>query len=127
MIVQIALNHKSPVPLFEQLKEQIKLRVLAGALKPGDAVPSIRQLAVQLTVNPNTIAKVYRELELEGVLENRPGKGCFVASTDRSEEDRRQEREARVRREVREAVERWTALGFSPAEIAQFVQEVEHE
>lgn len=127
MIVQIAINHKSPVPLFEQLKEQIKLRVLAGALKPGDPIPSIRQLAVQLTVNPNTIAKVYRELELEGVLENRPGKGCFVASSGRTEEECRQEREKRVRWEVREAVERWRSLGFSPSEITRFVQEVGHE
>ncbi|MBP7864945.1 MAG: GntR family transcriptional regulator [Acidobacteria bacterium] len=123
----MTLNHKSPVPLFEQLKEQIRLRVLAGSLGPGDPVPSIRQLAVQLTVNPNTIAKVYRELELEGVLENRPGKGCFVTSTGRSEDDLRREREERVRREVREAVVRWRALGFDPGEIARFIEETNHE
>ena len=127
MLIQLTVNHKSPVPLFEQLKEQLRLRVLAGSLRPGDPVPSIRQLAVQLTVNPNTVAKVYRELEMEGVLENRPGKGCFVAAAHRSEDDVRRERADRVRREVREAVDRWRTLGFSADEIARLVKETEHE
>ena len=69
------------VPIYLQLKEQIRHACETGALRPGDSLPPIRNLAESLVINPNTIARVYRELEQEGVLELRHGVGAFVATT----------------------------------------------
>ena len=72
-------NPSSGVPVYLQLMEQIKHAIETGALRAGDQLPGIRPLAEQLVINPNTVAKVYRELELEGVIELRHGAGAFVA------------------------------------------------
>jgi GntR family transcriptional regulator len=73
-------NPASGVPIYLQLKEQIRHACETGALKPGDALPGIRALAESMVINPNTVARVYRELEQEGLLELRHGVGAFVAS-----------------------------------------------
>lgn len=77
MVFQI--NYKSGKPVYLQIVEQIKYAAASGTLKPGDPVPGIRPLAEKLRVNRNTVAKAYQELEREGVLETRAGKGCFVS------------------------------------------------
>lgn len=74
-------NPASGVPLYLQLMEQVKHGVETGALRPGEQLPGIRPLAEALVVNPNTIAKAYRELEHEGVIELRQGAGAFIAGT----------------------------------------------
>lgn len=74
------LNPRSGVPLYLQLKEQIKTAVAGGVLKPGDRLPPVRELAVALTVNPNTIARAYSELEREGLLNTEQGRGTFVCA-----------------------------------------------
>ena len=71
-------NSSSGIPIYLQLMEQIKHAVETGALRPGEQLPGIRNLAERLVINPNTIAKVYRELEHEGLLEIRHGTGAFV-------------------------------------------------
>ena len=77
-------NPSSGVPVYLQLMEQIKHAIETGALRPGDQLPGIRPLAEQLVINPNTVAKVYRELEHEGVIELRHGAGAFVARNARA-------------------------------------------
>lgn len=72
------INHSSGVPLYVQLIEQIKHAVETGALKAGDQLPTIRQVAVDLVVNPNTVVRGYRELEHEGVVELRHGSGAYI-------------------------------------------------
>jgi GntR family transcriptional regulator len=72
-------NPSSGVPIYLQLMEQIKHAIETGALRVGEQLPGIRRLAEELVINPNTIAKVYRELEHEGVIELRQGAGAFVA------------------------------------------------
>jgi GntR family transcriptional regulator len=74
-----ALNFKSGLPVYLQLADQVKAAAASGALKPGEALPSIRPLAEQLRVNRNTVAKAYAELESQGVIETLAGKGCFLA------------------------------------------------
>ena len=76
-------NPASGVPIYVQLKEQIRHAVETGALMPGDQLPGIRGLAETLVINPNTIIKVYRELESEGVLEIHHGLGAFVSQSKR--------------------------------------------
>ena len=76
MIFQI--NFKSGMPIYLQLADQIKAAAASGALRPGEALPSIRPLAVELRVNRNTVAKAYSELESLGVIKTLPGRGCFL-------------------------------------------------
>ena len=72
-------NPASGVPIYLQLKEQVRHACETGALRPGDSLPGIRALAESMVINPNTVARVYRELEQEGLLELRHGVGAFVA------------------------------------------------
>ena len=72
------LNFKSGMPIYLQLVDQIKAAAASGALRSGEALPSIRPLAEELRVNRNTIAKAYSELESLGVIETLPGRGCFL-------------------------------------------------
>jgi GntR family transcriptional regulator len=76
----ISINDKSDVPIYEQVKEGLRGLMARKILLPGDQVPPIRGLAETLVVNPNTIAKAYRELILEGFLESRKGEGAFVSA-----------------------------------------------
>lgn len=69
----------SGIPIYVQLKEQIKKAVATGLLTEGQQMPSVRELALQLTINPNTVAKVYQELERDGILQTVRGLGSFVA------------------------------------------------
>lgn len=74
----LTVNYKSGVPVYLQIVQQVKSAAASGALRPGDALPSVRQLAEELRINRNTVARAYTELETEGVVENRQGAGCFV-------------------------------------------------
>ncbi|MBE6123120.1 MAG: GntR family transcriptional regulator [Erysipelotrichaceae bacterium] len=73
------LNLQSKIPIFEQIRDQVIRFIEAGVLKPGDRLPSVRQLAVDNGINPNTVAKAYAELEKAGVVYNLPKKGVYVA------------------------------------------------
>jgi GntR family transcriptional regulator len=73
-----AIHFKSSKPVYLQLVDQVKAAAASGAVRPGEALPSIRPLAEELRVNRNTVAKAYAELEAQGVIETMAGKGCFV-------------------------------------------------
>ncbi len=74
------INPKSALPIYRQIIHQIRRSVAAGLLLPGDQLPSVRELAARLLVNPNTVARVYRELERDGLLETRRGQGTYISS-----------------------------------------------
>src|ERR1041384_8883945 len=78
-------NPSSGVPIYLQIMEQVKHGIETGALRPGDQLPGIRPLAEELVINPNTVAKAYRELEHEGVIELRHGAGAFVTAHARAQ------------------------------------------
>ncbi|HVF42114.1 MAG TPA: GntR family transcriptional regulator [Pyrinomonadaceae bacterium] len=76
----ISIDASSDVPIFRQIVQQIKTAVAMGRLQPEDPLPSVRQLAVELAVNPNTVAHAYLDLEVEGVIYKRQGAGTFVST-----------------------------------------------
>jgi len=72
------------VPIYEQIKREIKARISLGIIKPHESLPSIRDLASELIINPNTVARAYRELEMEGLIYKKKGKGCYVSDSSSS-------------------------------------------
>ncbi len=72
------LDYRDARPIYTQICDGIREQILSGILVTGDRLPSVRELATQLTINPNTIQRSYRELELQGWIATVPGKGCFV-------------------------------------------------
>ena len=78
----IQLDLKDPRPIYEQIKDKIKGLIINGVLKPDEKIPSVRELAQQLTINPNTIQKAYKDLESDGLIYSVKGKGNFIAVVD---------------------------------------------
>jgi len=113
-------NPSSGVPIYLQLMEQVKHGIETGALRPGEQLPGIRPLAEELVINPNTVAKAYRELEHEGVIELRHGAGAFVSSQAREKKltDRLRAGQALVAA----AVERLHARGITDEEIRRLFE-----
>ena len=74
----VHLDYRDARPIYAQISDGIREQILAGVLEPGDKLPSVRELAATLTINPNTIQRSYRELEMQGWVASVPGKGCFV-------------------------------------------------
>lgn len=115
------VNPHSGVPLYVQLEEQIKTAIASGVLQPGDRLPTVRELAVELTINPNTVARAYRELERAGLIDTTPGRGTFVTGSQAppmQETERRQRLAGVVSVMVMEA----RALGFADEEILDAVR-----
>jgi len=74
----ISIDLKSGVPIYRQIIDQVKSAIATGALGPGDRLPTVRQLSVDLSVNPNTVSRAYTELELTGLVETHMGSGTFI-------------------------------------------------
>src|SRR6476660_7846175 len=108
-------NPSLGVPIYLQLMEQVKHAVETGALRPGDQLPGIRPLAEALVINPNTVAKVYRELEHEGGMELRHGAGAFVSANARAKKMWDQMRAAQA--VVEAALESMRSRGITDEEI----------
>ena len=87
----ISLNYRDSRPIYEQLKENLRRLILSGAIAENEKLPSVRELAAQLAINPNTIQRSYRELEQEGFIYSVPGKGSFAAMLSGVNQSRRQE------------------------------------
>lgn len=75
----VILNFKNRDPIYRQIADQIKNHIMANQLKPGDILPSIRKLAIELDVDPNTVQHAYLDLRFEGWIDTVPGKGCFAS------------------------------------------------
>ena len=82
----IHLNSRDPRPIYEQIMDNLRRLIISGGVAPGERLPSVRELAAQLAINPNTIQRAYRQLEMEGWIVTVPGKGCFVCSDNRAAE-----------------------------------------
>ena len=78
----ISVNYRDPLPIYEQIKLKLKQLMLSGTYTPDTKLPSVRELATQLAINPNTIQRAYRELEAEGYIVSIPGKGSYPVDTE---------------------------------------------
>lgn len=121
MMLHFQINPSSGVPVYRQIMDQVKYYVASGALRRGDQVPSIRELARKLAVNPTTIVKAYTELEHEGVIDMRQGKGAFV--TDSGKQMPRAEREAALRRLASQLAVEAGQMGASGDLVLRLVQD----
>ncbi len=115
--MQFSIDSKSGVPLYRQIIEQIKFAIARGILKPGNRLPTVRQLAVDLSINPNTVIRAYRELEIEGMLETHQGSGTFVGQ-QKLEIDKL-ERQRMLDQILTELMARASDYGFSIEEVIE--------
>jgi len=111
----IKIETSSFIPIYEQIKTEIRSRIAMGSLKPDDALPSIRDLASELIINPNTVARAYRELEQDGLITGHRGKGSFVAPGSSFRAGK--ERDRLLDRILAGAVDQAIRLGFDRNEI----------
>ena len=112
------LNLKSKVPIYEQIRDQILRFIEAGVMHPGDRLPSVRQLAKDNGINPNTVAKAYSELEIKGYVYNVPKKGVYVAAVQQP--DAKEQQILSVLRPLRES-------GITREELIQAVDHLYRE
>ena len=111
------LDIQSGVPVYRQIIDQVTGGMAAGALKPGDQLPTVRQLAVDLTINPNTVVRAYRELEIRGLLETQQGTGTFISQQKVKRDE--VERQRRLSQLVSEFAARAGAGGFTVKELIE--------
>jgi len=115
------IDPRSPTPLYAQISARLRVAIASGELKPGAALPSVRQLAAQLRINPATVVQAYRELESEGLVATRQGAGTFVL--DLTSERRTDDRVAEARRLVRELLGEAGRLGISVDDLRDAVDQ----
>ena len=115
------VNPSSGVPLYLQIESQVKQALAAGALRPGEALPSVRRLAVELGINPNTVARAYQNLEQAGVIRTVPGGGTYLA--DGVPGLLKSEKLRRLRPYATQIAVEGTQLRLSAAEILRMVEE----
>lgn len=119
------LDDNTGVPVYRQIMDQVRGAIALGALHPGDQLPTVRQLAVDLSINPNTVVRAYRELELGGLLESNQGTGTFIR--EQQVEGGKQERARQLAQIVRECIARAGAAGFTVQEMMDELREAAKE
>ena len=122
---QFSLDLHSGVPVYRQIIDQVVGGIAASALAGGDQLPTVRQLAVDLAINPNTVIRAYRELEIRGVLETQQGTGTFVGH-QRVERDAA-ERQRRLSQLVGELAARAGSEGFTVEEVIEQLQDLRRD
>ncbi len=115
----VEVRPQDPRPIYVQIMDEVRRAVAMGDLEQGDPLPSVRNLAADIRVNPNTVAKAYRELESEGTVQGRRGRGTFVAPTADAAEERLRLRGEVARRALRDAHRH----GLSAAELVSALEE----
>ena len=115
------LDAHSGVPVYRQLIDQVQAAIASGLLHPGDQLPTVRQVAVDLTINPNTVSRAYREMEIRGLLDTQQGSGTFIS--ERKIEYSRNERERLLSQLIGEFVSRAGAAGFTLKQLMKALQE----
>jgi len=119
------LDAHSGVPVYRQLMDQVQAAMASGTLTTGDQLPTVRRVAVDLAINPNTVSRAYREMEIRGLLDTQQGTGTFVA--DRKVEYSKDERDRLLGQLASEFVSRAGAAGFTLKQLMKALREMEPE
>ncbi len=119
---QLKLDLRSGVPVYRQIIDQVRAGMAAGTLSSGDQLPTVRQLAVDLAINPNTVLRAYRELELGGMLETHQGTGTFISEKKITRNNA--ERERQLAQLASEFASRAGASGFTVEELLDRLREL---
>ena len=123
--MEISIDPKSGVPLYRQIIESVNFAIARGDLGPGDRLPTVRQLAVDLEVNPNTVIRAYREMELRGVVDTQQGSGTYVTD-DRPQIDAL-ERRRMLDQILTELLARASGYGFTLDEVLDGLHQLKEE
>lgn len=115
-----SINYRDPRPIYEQVRDSLRRAIITGALKADDKIPSVRDLAGELAINPNTIQKAYRELESDGYIYSVPGKGSFVGECHEAIELRK----AELFEKIYAAVLELNQLGLTAETICSHITEM---
>lgn len=113
----ILIDYKDRRPIYEQVIEKFQQMILCGALQPNEPMPSVRSLAMELSINPNTIQRAYQELERSGYIYTMKGKGSFVSDTTDAATTKRQE----LREEIQSFVDKALAAGITGDELVEMM------
>ncbi len=119
--LQFCVNSTGPISVYMQIENQVRFAIASGSIKPGDALPSVRDLASTLQVNSNTVTKAYRDLEIMGLVGGRRGVGVIVLPNAR--EASRKQTETIVQDHLRDAVAECLAAGLTARQITKVVTE----
>ncbi len=120
-ILDFKIEAKSAVPVYEQIKQAVKFAIISGYLQEDDQLMSIRELGARLQIHPNTISKVYYQLETEGFVYSRQGTGYFVKIDP---EKVQKEKHEVLQKVTREYISKVTRLGYSPVEMLEVLQKM---
>ena len=120
----LTLDHRHPTPLYAQLERGIRAAIATGRLATGDQLPTVRELAVELKVNANTVARVYLDLERSGVLQTRRGIGTFVAPAGVPAPARRSVRDPELKALVQRCLDEAAVRGFSAEDVLKQVRQL---
>jgi GntR family transcriptional regulator len=113
----VSIDARDPTPIYAQLERGLRAAIATNRLRPGDQLPTVRQLAVDLRVNANTVARVYGELERAGVIETRRGVGSFISAAGRADARPAAEKTRRLRAFVTKILADAAAAGFTASEV----------
>ena len=122
----VSVDPRDATPIYAQLERGLRAAIATGRLRPGDQLPTVRQLAVELKVNANTVARVYGELERAGVLETRRGVGSFVSADGEAEARPPGEKTKRLRAFVTHVLSEADRAGFTIDEVADELDRQRH-
>src|SRR5712692_4334864 len=111
---QLRLDLRSGVPVYRQIIDQVLAGIASGSLEPGHQLPTVRQLAVDLAINPNTVLRAYREMEVRGILDTQQGTGTFVAEKQKHSSE---ERERQLTQLVTEFISRAGSAGLTISDL----------
>lgn len=117
----VQISYKDPRPIHEQVEDGVRRLIISGALSPGDQLPSVRELAKTLAINPNTIARAYSDLETQGYVYKVPGKGSFVSDELPLDTHRRDE----LMQALDQTVAELLYLGTDPSELKARIDAVQ--
>jgi GntR family transcriptional regulator len=123
--VRFLIDTKSGVPFYRQIIEQVKFAIARGDLRPGDRLPTVRQLAVDLAINPNTVIRAYRELEIGGTVDTQQGSGTFVG--DRQPDVDQLERQRMLNQILTDMLARASAYGLTLDEVLDGLRQRKEE